>query len=102
MYVKSKYNLKYKCDNTLSIKELYTELGKYAESHSDNDIENIEAIRGLLFLKDGHSCFTNEEFDYFVLNSLNILCTFIYVMYLCRLHCPSFTFFFSIFLSICS
>ena len=27
MYVKSKYNLKYKCDDTLSIKELYTELG---------------------------------------------------------------------------
>ena len=28
MYVKSKYNLKHKCDSTLSIKELYTELGK--------------------------------------------------------------------------
>ena len=49
-YVKSKYNLKYKCDNTLSIKELYTELGKHAESHGDNDIENIAAIRNLLFL----------------------------------------------------
>ena len=38
MYVKSKYNLKYKCDNTLSIKELYTELGKHAESYNENDI----------------------------------------------------------------
>ena len=47
MYVKSKYNLKYKCDNTLSIKELYTELGKYAESHSDNDIGTIATIRDL-------------------------------------------------------
>ena len=75
MYVKSKYNLKYKCDNTLSIKELYTELGKYVESHSDNDIENIVAIRDLLFLRDGPSCLTYEEFNilidyFFMLNSL--------------------------------
>ena len=69
MYVKSKQNPKYKCDNILSIKQLYTELGKYAESHSDSDIENIAAIRDLLFLQDRHSCFTYEEFnvliDYF-------------------------------------
>ena len=69
MYVKSKYNLKYKCDNTLSIKELYTELGNHAECYSENDIENIAAIRDLLFLRDGHSCFTYDEFniliDYF-------------------------------------
>ena len=60
LYVKSKYNLKYKCDNTLSINQLYTELGKYAESHSENDIENIAAIRDLLFLRDGYLCFTYE------------------------------------------
>ena len=69
MFVKNKYNLKYKCDYTLSTNELFIELQKRVASFSDNDIANIAAIRELLSIRDGNSCFTGEELntliDYF-------------------------------------
>ena len=51
MYVKSKHNLKYKCDNTLSIKELYTELGKYAESHREIDMKTLQQLETSYFFE---------------------------------------------------